>query len=65
MSAIERAIKEANGPIELARRTGVKYQVVQYWRKTGVARPRYWALIEKATEGRVTQTELLADAQGR
>lgn len=61
MSALQDFIDEV-GPVEFARRCGVSYQVVQYWRKA-TPKPKYWAVIERASDGKVTHTDLLAGLQ--
>lgn len=57
MSALDQAIKAAGGLSALAKRLGVKPQVVWNWRRRGI--PAEWILeIERATDGKVTRHQL-------
>lgn len=61
MSKLREAI-DTIGPVEIARRMGIKYQTVQYWREAP-PRPKYWPGIVQATDGKVTQADLIAESQ--
>jgi len=60
MPALDDAIKLAGGLSALARKLGLKPQVVSNWRTRGIP-PERCAGIEAATDGKVTRRELRPD----
>ena len=61
MNAVEKAINNAGGVKKLADAMGIKYQLLQKWRKRGFV-PHYRAAqIEQITDGKVMRHELFPE----
>lgn len=60
--AIKRAINLLGGPVEAARKVGVRrYQTVQQWVVAGIVPAKYCPLIERSLSGAVCCEELNGD----
>jgi DNA-binding transcriptional regulator YdaS (Cro superfamily) len=62
---IDKAIESAGSLAELANRTGLAYQSIQQYRKTGKIPAEHVLKFEAATEGEVTRHELRPDIYPR
>lgn len=61
MTAIHRAVSIAGSQSKLAAALGVSQVRVSQWCSGEPIPVRYWPLIERASERKVTMTELLSD----
>jgi DNA-binding transcriptional regulator YdaS (Cro superfamily) len=62
---VEKAIAAAGSLAELAKRTGLAYQSIQQFRKTGRVPAEHVLKFEAATEGEITRHEFRPDIYPR